>query len=263
LKFAPSLSVAAFAFLASLPCRAEEPIDTDGPDFVESSEVVGSGRFQYELDINSEQNRRGADRSSTLTTPTLLKYGISDTAELRLQTDGHVRASDEGANPATLRTGVGDTAIGLKWHSQDRNPETGAPSVSWIAHFDTPSGTDGIRGHGVRPSLRTVVTWELPHDLALGLMPGIKSDTTDDGRRFTSGIFGAVLNKRITEKWRAFVEYSATRIAHGRDGGVLADWDIGTAYLLTKDTQIGARAGVAANLNTPSRYILFEIAQRF
>ena len=29
---------------------AEEPIDTDGPDFVDSSEAIGKNRFQYEAE---------------------------------------------------------------------------------------------------------------------------------------------------------------------------------------------------------------------
>mgnify|MGYP003353933713 FL=1 len=33
-------------------------IDTDGPDFVESSEVVGKGRFQFESDVMAERDRR-------------------------------------------------------------------------------------------------------------------------------------------------------------------------------------------------------------
>jgi outer membrane putative beta-barrel porin/alpha-amylase len=135
--------------------------------------------------------------------------------------------------------------------------------VSWILHFDTPSGSDPFKGNGIRPSLRSVITWELPHDLALGLMPGIKYDTGDDGHRFTSAIFGAVLNKRVNDRFRAFVEMSASQIAHARDGGVLADWDVGAAYLINNDVQLGVRTGVAANRNTPNNYVLFELAQRF
>ena len=37
---------------------AEDAIDTDGPDFVESSEVVPKGRFQYEVDVMAVRDRR-------------------------------------------------------------------------------------------------------------------------------------------------------------------------------------------------------------
>ena len=107
------------------------------------------------------------------------------------------------------------------------------------------------------------MTWDLPHELALGVMPGIKYDTADDGHRFTSAIFGAVLNRKFTEQFRAFIEASVPQVAHARNGGVMASWDVGAAWLIGNDAQIGIRIGVAANRNTPSDYALFEVAQRF
>ena len=252
-----------FLCLASFRVFAAGSIDTDGPDFVESSEVVGKARFQYEADVMSERDHRNSSRSTRTSTPTLLKYGTTDAIEIRLESEGYIRATGESGNTATRSTGTGDTALGVKWHSQDRDAAAGLPAVSWILHFEGPSGTPGLRGHGIRPSLRSVMTWDFPRDLTLGLMPGIKYDAAEDGHRFTSGILGAVLNTRLTEKSRAFFEVSATQLARGRDGGVLADWNIGAAYLLRRETQIGFRAGIAANRNTPDGFVLFELAQRY
>lgn len=231
------------------------PIDTDGPDFVESSETVPKGHFQYEVDLTSVQNRHSPPKSLSTSTPALLKYGITDDVEGRIAPAGYLRQDG--------RSGVGDTAFGLKWHAQDRDAATGKPAVSWILHFDTPSGSREFKGTGVRPSLRSVVTWDLPDDFALGLMPGIKYDAHAGGQRFTHAIFGAVLNKRVTDQVRIFVETSVSQIARQEDGGVLASWDLGAAYLVNNETQIGVRAGVAANRNTPRSYVLFELAQRF
>ena len=243
---------------------AAEPIDTDGPDFVESSEVVGKGHFQFEADVVSERNRRDPVHRTTLSTPTLLKLGVTATVELRLQTAGWMRVTTSPVGAASsVETGTGDTAFGAKWHTQDRDAAAGTPAVSWILHFEAPTGSDGFKGHGIRPSLRSVITWDLPHDLALGLMPGFKYDSTPDGHRFVSGIFGAVLNKRWNENFRTFIEISAPQIARSADGGVLMSWDVGAAYLVTHDWQIGLRAGVAANKNTPSNFLLFEVAGRF
>lgn len=249
--------------LTSLRVWAAGPIDTDGPDFVESSEVVGSARFQYEAELTQERDRRIPSSRTTTATPTLLKYGITDAVELRVQTEGAIRVADESGASDSPRTGFGDTALGLKWHSLDRDASTGKPAISWILHFDIPSGTDGFERRGIRPSLRSVVTWDLPHDFSLGVMPGIKYDTDGEGRRFTSGIFGTVLNKRISDKFRAFVELSAPQLARNQNGGTLASWDVGAARLLTDDTQIGVRASVAANRSTPNASLLFELAQRY
>ena len=52
--------------------RAEEPISTDRPDFVESSDVVGKGRFQLETGFSSERNKADGVKERLTTTPTLL-----------------------------------------------------------------------------------------------------------------------------------------------------------------------------------------------
>jgi hypothetical protein len=249
------LAVACLLAFFTQPACALDAIDTDGPDFVESSEVVPRGHFQYELDVNVERNRRVAPKDTVTTTPALLKYGFADNFELRIAPDGYLHQNN--------RAGRADTAFGIKWHAQDRDAARNRPAVSWIAHLDTPAGNAQLRRPGLRPSLRSVLAWELPYDLALGLMPGLIYDVADDGHRYAAAIFGAVLNKRISEKWRAFVEFSGRQIARAADGGVVASWDVGAAWLASHDTQLGVRAGVAANRNTPNNYLLFEIAQRF
>lgn len=245
----------AAALLLSAKSAAVEPIDTDGPDFVESSEVVPVGHFQYEVDFTSTQTRQSLPNTPSFSTPTLLKYGFAQNFELRIAPEGYLRQNGT--------SGLGDTAIGLKWHAQDRDAKNGIPAVSWILHFDMPTGSRDFRGSGTRPSLRSVITWDLPHDFALGIMPGIKSDTRDDRHRFTSAIFGVVLNERFTERFRGFVEASAPQITSRSNGGTIGDRDVGAAYLVNNDLQLGVRTGVAANINTPSKYFLFEIGQRF
>ncbi len=253
--YATGLLATALCLLGTDLVHALDAIDTDGPDYVESSEVVPQDHTQYEVDLTSVRDRRAASTGNSFSTPGLLKYGIARDLELRFAPSGYM--SEHG------QSGLGDSALGVKWHSQDRDPARGLPAVSWIAHVDIPSGAKAFEGVALRPSLRSVLTWDLPHEFALGLMPGIKSDTDAQGHRYTSAIFGAVLNRHLNDQWRAFIEASAPQIAHASDGGILASWDIGTAYLVNNDLQLGARGGVAANRNTPSSFVLFEIAQRF
>ena len=235
------------------PCAAAiEPIDADGPDFVESSEVAPRGRFQVEVDGVWLRAREGGTSSST---PTLIKYGFREDWELRIAPEGLVR--EEGVR------GAGDTAIGLKWHSHDRDAEKGTPAVSWILHFDLPTGARAVRETGVRTSLRPVLTWDLPHEMSLGVMPGVAIERDDAGRRYASGILGIVAGKRLSETVRAFVELAGERFTSSRHGGSIAQWDVGAAWLLGTETQLGFRAGVGANDRSPARSLLLEIAQRF
>jgi Putative MetA-pathway of phenol degradation len=240
-------------------------IDTDGPDFVESSASVGKGRFQFETGPSFQRDTHNGANQRTESMPLLLKLGVSDAVEARLETDSLTRVSGQGPSDATTasQTGFADTALGLKWHAQDQNPSSGAPSVAWILHFELPSGTSDLRGHGVRPFLRSVISWDLPYSFYLGAMPGIKYDSRADGTRFESGIFGIVLGRWWTERFRAFIEVSAPQIAAAPNGGVVLYDDIGAAYLISDNWQIGGRAGWAANRNSPSEYFLLSLAARF
>ena len=252
---ASRLSLLCALLLAAIPAYALKPIDTDGPDFVESSEVVPVGHFQYEIDVVSVHDHRSAEGTAALSTPALLRYGVTDNLEVRVAPEGFIRQDGQ--------SGWGDTALGFKWHAQDKDALQGKPAVAWIVHLDTPSGSSQFGRSGIRPSLRAVITWDLPDDLVFGLMPGIKSDMREDAHRFTSAILGAALTKQLSPNFRAFVELSAAQIARSSDGGVLVNWDIGAAYLINDSLQLGARAGIAANRNTPSNFVLFELAQRF
>lgn len=227
-----------------------DKIATDRPDFVESSDVVGKHRFQIETSVALERNRGDALKERTFSTPTLLRFGVSDTIELRAETDGRLVARTEdliGGARATER-GYGDLSLGVKWHVIDEAGLT--PSLAMLAHVDLDSGSARFRGKGARPSLRAVAEWELPQDMSLGIMPGVLLDKDDAGRRYTAGILGVVVGKEWNERWRSFVEVAAPQIARARNGSSLVTLDVGVAYLLTKHCQLDSAIARGLNRNT-------------
>src|SRR5690349_10760629 len=68
----------------------QDSIEADRPDFVESSKVVGKGRLQLETSMLLERERSGEGRERTLSTPTLLRIGVSRELELRVETEGRM-----------------------------------------------------------------------------------------------------------------------------------------------------------------------------
>ena len=232
-----------------------EPIDTDGPDFVESSEVVPKDYFQYELGFGANSTSKNLEQSSGYETPLLMRYGVNKNFEVRVQSDGYMYQNGE--------KGIGTTAFGFKYQSNSRNLRTGAPAIAWIVHLETPLASSKFRNNGVLPSIRSVITWDLKNNFSLGIMPGLSAQTNISGERFTAGIFGAVLGKKLTNKTRIFVEISAPTISNNNQNGIIISSDLGAAYLLSNDTQIGFRAGKGLNNNSPKQYIVFELAQRY
>jgi hypothetical protein len=228
----------------------KDTIATDRPDFVESSNVVGKGRFQFETSFAFDKNDRYGIREKIRSTPTLLRFGFHDDFEFRIETDGFMSSkyTDRNRKVDQSTSGFSDTSIGLKWHVADA--EANAPSIGILVHADLDSGSHAFRGQGVRPSIRGVAEWELANDFSLGVMPGLISQKSDNGDRFVSGIFGIVIGKAWTDQFRSFVELSAPQIAKSKNGGVTATFDVGVAYLLTPTVQIDTALSKGLNKNT-------------
>jgi hypothetical protein len=239
--------------------HAAATIETDGPDFVESSEVVGKGRLQFESDFETERDHQTAIRRSSL--KTLVRMGLSDNIEARVEIEGLARVFP--ATSATPADSLGGTAIGLKWHSHDLDASTGKPSVSWILHLELPRMNGLAQKNYLQSSLRSVITWDLGQDWSAGLMPGMRLNTSATGEHFVSASLGAVLGKKLNERWRVFAESATPQIARAKYGGVTWSWDVGAAYLITDNWQLGMRAGAGLNRNTPNRNLLIELAGRF
>jgi hypothetical protein len=249
----PPRAAAAWLLLAALTAaRADDEISTDRPDFVESSLVVGRGAFQVETSLTGESDHRNGLHSRTTVTPTLLRFGVSDTVELRLETEGFTRITDrDAAGIATTTRGFADVAVGLKWHAADADEATGRPSMAWLVDADLPSGSSSLRGQGVRPALRFVAEWELPGDLSVGVMPGVFVDRDDQGQRYTAGLAAVTVGKDLGGPWRGFGEIAAQRIAPSRHGGSAVTFDFGVARALGADAQIDAAIALGLNRNTP------------
>ncbi|QBE67007.1 transporter [Pseudoduganella lutea] len=226
----------------------EEPIATDRPDFVESSDVVGNRRLQIETSIARDRTAGHGDTETLWATPTLLRFGISESVELRIESDGalHQRSSVAGHAPITER-GHADVSLGMKWHAMDAVGNL--PSVGVLLHADLNTGSTAFRGEGTRPTARVVAEWDLPHDLSLGIMPGIGHEKDHGGTTFA--IFGLVVGKSLSDRLRGFVEVSSPHIARAAHGGTEASLSVGAAYLLQKNIQIDTAFSRGLNGRTP------------
>jgi hypothetical protein len=236
-----SIAVALWGLMAVVSTAwAGEAIVTDRPDFVESSDVVGRGGFQIETGLSWERNKADGVKTRTVTTPTLLRIGVSDTLELRLESDGYTRSktTDTATGTTLHERGYADASIGLKWRMQEGNEEHGTPGIAWLAHLDVDSGSRAFRGQGVRPSLRAVAEWELPQEFSVGVMPGVVVDKNPDGQRFVAGILAVTLGKSWTPKFRGFVELAGQQLASRKNGGSVVTFDTGVAYLVTDAVQV-------------------------
>lgn len=260
-------SAIAFALLglSAFAACADEAISTDRPDFVESSDVVGAGRWQLETGVGFTRDHQASLRTRATDTGTLLRFGTSADTELRVETDSFARIRvDDAVTGETSRTsGFSDVSLGAKWHTQDGQAGTAVPSMAWLLHVELPTGSPALRGHGARPSLRAVAEWELPHDTSLGVMPGVMFDTDEQGRRFTAGILAVTLGKDFDGDVHGFVELAGQSLASERHGGQVISFDTGAAVRLTRDLQLDVSLQKGLNHTTPDWQVGLGLSARF
>lgn len=240
------------AVLAPAAAAAEEAIDTDRPDFSDSPEVVGSGRFQVEVGYTAGRDRDGSRTERAASTPLLLRYGIGRSVELRLETEGLQRVrTDDGATRDRVR-GTADASIGFKWHLADRDEDDGKPALALLGDAEIDSGSAAFRGRGVRPGLYGIAEWDFDGGWSPSVMIGARADRDDDGGgRYANGLVALALGKRLGPRWGAFGEFAAPQIASGRHGGSTAAFDAGIVYLPTDDLQLDVSFVRGLNHRTP------------
>lgn len=237
-------------FVAALPSGAQEPISTDRPDFVESSLVVGRDRIQIETSVAYERDAAGGATARTFSVPTLLRVGLGEAWEARLETDGWLRqrVEDDAGNKGRA-TGFADIALGMKYHVPGEGPFSASSAL--LFHVDLETGAEEFAGDGARPSLRYVAEWELADRWAMGVMPGVAYNTDDTGDRYVSGIAGITVAYSWTERFRSFAEIAAEELGASDHAKAQVSFDTGVAYLVSDDVQLDAAVYSGLNKNTP------------
>lgn len=262
------LAAAILCGLAAAGARADDgdAISTDRPGFAESSQTVGKGRVQLETSLQWDRQRDDELHTRTLTTPTLLRIGLGESSELRIETDGRtvVHASEPSSGVHTTVAGYADTALGIKWHLADAQGEglAARPSLGLLLHAELPSGSRELRGHGLRPSLRLAADWDLAQGTTFSLMPGLATDSDDQGRRYGYGLLAANLGREFSERLRGFVEAAATQVASARHGGAQASVDAGLVYLVNKDCQLDVSLVHGLDRRSPDLSLAFGLSLR-
>jgi hypothetical protein len=256
------LAALCLPFCGTAHAAEDDAISTDRPDFSESSQVVGKGRFQLETSVQWDRKRDDNSHDRSLYMPTLLRFGVGESTELRIETDGRtvIHAVDPASGARSSTAGYADTSVGVKWHLKDQ--QGNMPSMGLLLDAELPSGSRDLRGHGLRPSLRLATEWELPHGLSLAVMPGAGVDSDENGARYGYGILAATLDKKFGERVHGIVELAMPQIARASHGGTQALIDAGLTYLVNKDVQVDAMVVHGLNRRTPDLSLAVGLSVR-
>lgn len=257
LRHGLSQALMAVALLpVGLPAFAanEDYINPDRPGIADGSNVVGARRFQIEAGVQQEFRRNFGVDDRRLFVPTLLRLGINDKWEARVESNVYTwtRQFDpvtgvsrgEGAMPASL---------GIKYHAQDSSGLT--PSLGAILRIFPASGSNDFRTRHSTGDIRLVADWDFTPHWSLNPNVGIAVYENGQSQVFTAGLFAMTINYNPSRTLNLFVD-TGMQSPETKNGKSTIIFDAGVAYLISRDTQLDFTVGTGTAGATPPRTFL-------
>lgn len=207
-----ALLLLSLSLLSASAYAQEEPIVADRPGLADGSSTVPRGVAQLETGLTLED----AD-DDLLVLPLLVRYGLSDRFELRLET-----GFAEGD--------LGPFAAGFKLRLRE-----GAVPLSLMAIVSPPSGGGTLGSDAFEGEARLVSDIDLGGEF--GLTPNVGVALVEGGD--ATAVFAASLERELGRVF-PFIDFEA-RIGGG-DTAMIADG--GVAWVVRPDTQLDVSAGV-------------------
>ena len=227
------LPLSAFAQSEEVGFTADRPGATTGPD------VLPKGRVQWETGIGYERSKLDGPTTKTWTLNTsLLRWGFSDYAELRLQGDW-LYGSCEGEH----NNGLSNVAIGTKVKLLDGN--NALPAISLLGNVYVPGGSNSAylpEDWGGQIGL--LFQNELTSQLSLGYEGDLIWNDTSRPAVF----FGACLGYALNDRLQLMAEEYNSNTSDGTESWV----ELGAAWQLSDRLQIDIATDIS--LNFPKRF---------
>lgn len=240
----------------------DDSIITDRPDLTESTAVVGKNRFQIETSFLYERATEGLDEEGYFT-PTLLRYGITDELELRLETDLLSHTSVETGLGDANTSGYSPLSFGMKYFWLDADQSVLSSDTSVLVNVGTPTGSSVFSTDDVTGEIKLLLDWELAETWGLGINAGLIYDVDDFGDEFFAGTATVALGHDWTGRFSSFWEVAYQGPTSSQNEHELLV-DTGVTYLLNPDAQVDFAIGTGQAGDTgPDVFFTAGISLRF
>ncbi len=219
--------------------QEEEGFMADRPGATTGIDVMPKGRFQWETGVGWERSKMDGIATTTWTLNTsLLRWGISDHAELRLQGDW-LRTKNDEVNYG----GLSNIAIGTKVHLFDG--WKAIPGISLLANVLVPGGDDH---HYLPANWGGQIGLLFENTLTPWLSLGYEGDLIWSDAQRPTAFFGACLGFQVSERLSLIVE----EYNFNDSDGTKCWMELGAAYQLSDRVQIDL--GTDISLQYPKRF---------
>lgn len=233
---------------------ADDAINADRPGIADGSAVVGKGRFQIETGLQQEFRDRAGEKTRTVFIPTLLRLGLSDEWEMRIESNVHTWDRVTAADGAfTKSSGDAPVSIGAKYRLRDADG-TG-PSSGIIARIFPRSGSGDHRTRYTTADVRLVADWDFAADWSLNPNIGLARYEDGAGQLFSTGLFAATLGYNMSKTLNVFLD-GALQTPESKGGKTMTIYDGGVVYLMTPDVQLDFSVGIRGRGDTPPNHFI-------
>ena len=243
------------------PADSTDLINPDRPGIADGSRVIGSGQLQLEIGVQEERRRDSGVRTTTTFVPLLIRFGVSERLEVRIETNSLTSTSTTGAGASGARvTGYSPASVGAKRSLFDSEGENRL-SLGLIARLFPPTGSSDFRSDRYTGDLRLAADWDFAPRLSLNPNLGIARLDSQTGA-FGAALGALTLTYSPTDRINPFVDAGAQapEVPHGATAVII---DAGLAYIIGRDVQLDVSAGRGVHGSTPPRpFIAFGLGLR-
>lgn len=229
---------------------SQPAITTDRPAITASSIVVPSGELLFENGFTET----GSPGQRSFDFPeTLVRFGLTPKTELRFTPPDYFNNFNPGAG---FGSGWGDVSLGVK---QQLVATSGGFDASLIVSLSFPTGANTLSSHGYDPQF--LLPWSHPISknwTTAGMFALLWP--TQGATRNLIGQPSFLLDRQITNRWDAFIEYAGDFPQRGSPQHLL---HLGTAFKIANNQQLDFHFGFGLSSATVDHFIGFGYSFQF
>jgi outer membrane putative beta-barrel porin/alpha-amylase len=241
---------------------SDEPdlINPDRPGIADGSRTIGGGRYQLETGLQQEFRSDAGSRTRTLFVPSLLRGGIGDRWEARVEgnTFSSERTIDQAGSSSTT-SGFAPVSAGLKFTICD-NKAPARFSLGTIGRLFPASGSADFQTRHTTADARLAADWDFAPRLSLNPNVGIARYESSEGAVFRAALAAVTLNFQPTNRLNPFVDIGYQGTAGNAAAAVTVD--AGVAWIIGRDLQLDLSVGHGLKGDAPRPFVAAGVSVR-
>lgn len=240
----PRLTAASLlALLGPVAAQSPRPIETDRPDFTESSSTVARGRFQLEAGYTAQRTGGSAVHSLP---EALLRVGLSDRVEFRLSQNFEASAGQLEVDDLVLGAKIG---LGQQLGAR--------PSLALLAQTVLPTGGQALSADMLLPSGGLLAGWQLDPRWSAGASVLASREA---GSRTVITV-SMVVGRELASGWKGYAEWFTVQTVNTPASGLPQHYvNGGVTRTITSQLQLDARVGTGMGGAIRSTFVGFGLA---